>query len=70
MKKRYTEEETIGFQREADAGLPVKEFCRKHGFGEPSYYAWRAKFGGMKVVGRAAAEGARSRERQVEAASG
>ena len=49
MKKRYTEEQIIGFLREADAGLPVKELCRKHGFSEPSYYAWKAKFGGMKV---------------------
>ena len=39
MKKRYTEEQIIGFLREADAGLPVKELCRKHGFSEPSYYA-------------------------------
>lgn len=49
MKKRFTEEQIIGFLREADAGLPVKELCRKHGFSEPSYYAWMAKFGGMKV---------------------
>ena len=49
MKKRYTEEQIIGFLREADAGLPVKELCRKHGFSEPSYYAWNAKFGGMSV---------------------
>lgn len=31
MKKRYTEEQIIGFLREADAGMPVKELCRKHG---------------------------------------
>ena len=49
MKKRYTEKRSIGFVREADAGLPVKELCRKHGFSEPSYYAWKAKFGGMNV---------------------
>ena len=49
MKKRYTEEQIIGFLREADAGLPVKELCRKHGFSEPSYYAWKAKFGGMNA---------------------
>ena len=49
MKKRYTEEQIIGFLREADAGLPVKELCRKHGFSEPSYYAWKAKFGCMNV---------------------
>ena len=49
MKKRYTEEQIIGFLPEADAELPVKELCRKHGFSEPSYYAWKAKFGGMNV---------------------
>ena len=49
MKKRYTEEQIIGFLREADAGLPIKELCRKHGFSEASYYGWKAKFGGMKV---------------------
>ena len=49
MKKRYTEEKIIGFLREANAGLPVKELCRKHGFSEPSCYAWKAKFGGLDV---------------------
>ena len=49
MKKRYSEEQIIGFLREADAGLPVKELCRKHGFSEASYYGWKAKFGGMNV---------------------
>jgi putative transposase len=49
MKKRYTEEQIIGFLREADAGLPAKELCRMHGFGEPSSYAWKAKFGCMNV---------------------
>ena len=49
MKKRFNEEQIIGFLREADAGLPIKELCRKHGFSEPSYYGWKAKFGGMSV---------------------
>lgn len=49
MKKRFTEEQIIGFLREADAGIPVKELCRKHGFSEASYYLWRSKFGGMSV---------------------
>ena len=49
MKKRYTEEQIIGFLREADSGLPVKELCRRHGFSEASYYLWRSKFGGMSV---------------------
>jgi putative transposase len=49
MKKRFNEEQIIGFLREADAGLPIKELCRKHGFSEPSYCGWKAKFGGMSV---------------------
>lgn len=34
---------------EAEARLPVKELCHKHGFSEASYYLWRSKFGGMSV---------------------
>lgn len=49
MKKRFTEEQIIGFLREAEAGLPVKELCRRHGFSEASYYLWKSKFGGMSV---------------------
>lgn len=47
--KRYTEEQIIGFLREADAGMAVKDLCRRHGFSEASYYLWRGKFGGMEV---------------------
>ena len=49
MKKRYSEEQIIGFLQEADAGLTVKDLCRRHGFSEASYYLWRSKFGGMNV---------------------
>jgi len=49
VKKRFSEEQIIGFLREAEAGLPVKELCRRHGFSEASYYLWRSKFGGMSV---------------------
>ena len=34
---------------EADAGMAVKDLCRRHGFSEASYYLWRSKFGGMSV---------------------
>lgn len=49
MKKRFTEEQIIGFLREAEAGIPIKDLCRRHGFSEASYYLWRSKFGGMSV---------------------
>ncbi len=49
MKKRFTEEQIIGFLREVDGGVSVKDLCRRHGFSEASYYLWRSKFGGMDV---------------------
>ena len=49
MKKRFTEEQIIGFLREAEAGLAVAELCRRLGFPVASYYLWRSKFGGMNV---------------------
>ena len=49
MKKRFTEEQIIGFLREAEAGLAVAELCRRHDFSEASYYLRRSKFDHMNV---------------------
>jgi putative transposase len=49
VKKRFSEEQIIGFLKEAEAGVPVKELARKHGFSDASFYLWRSKFGGMDV---------------------
>jgi putative transposase len=49
MKKRFSEGQMIGFLREAEAGIAIKDLCRRHGFAEASYYLWRNKFGGMTV---------------------
>ena len=49
MKKRFTDAQIIGFLRETEAGLPVKQLCRRHGFSEASYYLWRSKYGGLSV---------------------
>ena len=49
LKKRFSEEQIIGFLQQAEAGVPVKELCRQHGFSDASFYTWRAKFGGMTV---------------------
>lgn len=49
MKKRFLEEQIIGFLKQAEAGVSVKELCRQHGFSDASFYTWRAKFGGMSV---------------------
>jgi putative transposase len=49
VKKRFSEEQIIGFLREAEGGMPIKELCRRQGFSEASFYLWRSKFGGMSV---------------------
>jgi len=49
MKKRFTDEQIIGFLKQAAAGAPIKELCRKHGFSDASFYLWRRRFGGMEV---------------------
>jgi len=46
-RSRFTEEQIIGFLKQAEAGMPVKELCRKEGFSDATFYKWRAKFGGM-----------------------
>ena len=49
-KSRFTEEQIIGFLRQAEAGLPVKEICRQGGFSDATFYKWRAKYGGMQAT--------------------
>ncbi|ALJ26683.1 transposase [Stenotrophomonas acidaminiphila] len=38
MKKHFSEEHIIGFLREAEAGMAVKELRRRHQFSEASYH--------------------------------
>lgn len=48
-RKKYTEDQIIRYLKEADAGVPVKDLCRKYGFSDASFYNWKAKFGGMEL---------------------
>ena len=48
-KSKYTDEQIIGFLKQAEAGIPVKDLCRKGGFSDATFYKWRARFGGMDV---------------------
>ena len=46
-RSQYTDEQIIGFLKQAEDGMPIKELCRKGGFSDATFYKWRAKFGGM-----------------------
>ena len=48
-QKRYSEEQIIQILKEAEAGMPVADVCRKHGVSDASFYTWRRKYGGMNV---------------------
>jgi len=48
-RSRFTEEQIIGFIKQAEAGLTIKEMCRNGGFSDAIFYKWRAKFGDMDV---------------------
>ncbi len=47
-KQRFTDEQIIGFLKQAEAGVAVKELCRANGFSDASLYKWRGRFGGME----------------------
>ena len=46
-KSRFTETQIISALKEAEAGLPVKEVCRKYGLSSACYYQWESKYGGL-----------------------
>ena len=58
---KYSEEQIIGFLSQAEAGMPISEIVRKHGFSDASFYKWGFKYGGMD-----ASEAKRLRELGLE----
>ena len=48
-KSRFTDEQIIGFLKQAESGVAVKDLCRKHGFSDATFYKWRGRLGGLEV---------------------
>ena len=50
MKRtRFSEAQIVSILKEADAGVALKEICRKHGISDATYYNWRSRYGGMEA---------------------
>ena len=47
--KKMTEHQIVAILKEAEAGISVKELCRKYGMGNSTFYKWREKYGGMET---------------------
>ena len=47
-RSKFTEEQIIAILREQEAGAKTAEVCRRHGISGATFYAWKAKFGGME----------------------
>ena len=48
-KSTFTESQIVGAIRKQESGSTVKEVCRELGISEPTFYKWKAKYGGMEV---------------------
>jgi len=49
-KTAFTEEQVAHALRQAEAGTPVAEVCRRLGISEQTFYRWKKKFAGMGVA--------------------
>jgi putative transposase len=50
-KSRSTDEQVIGFLKQAESGGAVKDLCRKNGFSDATFYKWRSPLGGLELEG-------------------
>lgn len=48
-RSRFSENQIISILSEAEAGVPLNDLCRTHGFSKSSFYKWKAKYGGMET---------------------
>ncbi len=49
-RRTFSEEQMVYALRQAEAGTPVVEVCRKTGITEQAFYRWKRKFAGMGVA--------------------
>ena len=46
---RFSEEQIIAILKQQESGRSTADVCREAGISSATFYAWKAKFGGMSV---------------------
>jgi putative transposase len=49
-RSRFSEEQIVSVLKEHEAGAQAAVLCRRHGISEPTFYAWKKKYGGLEVT--------------------
>ncbi len=49
-KSKFSENQIITILKAVEAGRTVRDVCREHEVGEPTYYTWKSKYGGMEAA--------------------
>ena len=48
-RSRFSETEIVSILKQGDAGMPVKDLCRKAGISSATYYQRKSKYGGLEA---------------------
>ena len=48
-KSKYSENQIIAILKAVETGRTVRDVCREYEISEPTYYAWKSKYGGMQA---------------------
>ena len=46
---RFSESQIVAILKQQDSGQTVAQISREHGISDATFYAWKAKYGGIQI---------------------